>query len=449
MNSHKCHRCTPKRCECSLPNTQLIVPIIEKKKPNIPPRVVKCPDIGKSVTIAGSKCPINKVTSITKLGNKIIVTLNDCTYYEADLSVLDLSSFNLVDKVITKVEVNSETNTLTVTYQDSKTGKTSIEDIKLPEEIYVKAGEFSDKSITFTYNNDETFEVDLDLFYDDVIKDIKTFIDNSITNNDGDIYIAITTKFESLRTDIINLSNTVENNKIKSTELNGSTYTITLDDNSTFQTDFSGLVTADKFVNSGSVLSGNTLRLFFNDSTEVDIDLSSIVVTSNGETILITEGSVTGNTLTLNLSNSTSINVDITNLISDIVNQVTQNIESVVIENATNHVINNILKLGYRINTQDGNYSLTQEDFDGRTLVRMNAATNQTLTITKPDTEDRVGTAVIVRRTGGNVGTLLTFIAGTDVTFNPVDISPLRRIGSSATLVYVGNGVWDVFGELP
>ena len=149
------------------------------------------------------------------------------------------------------------------------------------------------------------------------------------------------------------------------------------------------------------------------------------------------------------MSNNTSIDVDITGLISDIVNQVTNNIESTVIENATNQVINNFLKLGYRINTQDSNYTLVQDDFDGRTVVRMNSASNQTLTVIKPDSEEKIGTVVMVRRSNGNAGTLLTLVAGKGVTLSPVDISPLRRIGSSVSLVYIGNGHWDVFGELP
>ena len=227
------------------------------------------------------------------------------------------------------------------------------------------------------------------------------------------------------------------------------TYTITLKDNTKFDTDFSGLITADKFVNSGAVISGNKLQLSFNDGSNVEIDLSSIVVTSSGETVLITGGSINGNTLTLNLSNNTSIDVDITGLISGIVNQVTNNIESTVIENATNQVINNFLKLGYRINTQDSNYTLVQDDFDGRTIVRMNSASNQTLTAIKPDSEEKIGTVVMVRRSNGNAGTLLTLVAGEGVTLSPRDISPLRRIGSSVSLIYIGNGYWDVFGELP
>lgn len=216
-----------------------------------------------------------------------------------------------------------------------------------------------------------------------------------------------------------------------------------------FSTFFSGLITADKFVNSGAVISGNKLQLSFNDGSSIEIDLSSIVVTSSGETVLITGGSINGNTLTLNLSNNTSIDVDITGLISGIVNQVTKNIESTVIENATNQVINNFLKLGYRINTQNSNYTLVQDDFDGRTIVRMNSASNQTLTVIKPASEEKIGTVVMVRRSNGNAGTLLTLVAGEGVTLSPVDISPLRRIGSSVSLIYIGNGYWDVFGELP
>ena len=386
MNLSKCCKCSYTRCRCDTKSTTL-VPIIEKKKKTV---VTKSCNKSEPSKVTQSKCPTNRIISISRLGDKVVVTLNDCTYYEADLSTIDFSTFSTGSGLtVISVKAKESGNVLEVTYRDINTGEITKEDVIIEGDT----------------------------------QDIENLINN--------------------------LNNKIDANKIKSTELNNGTYTITLKDNTKFDTDFSGLITADKFVNSGAVISGNKLQLSFNDGSIIEIDLSSIVVASSGETVLITGGSINGNILTLNLSNNTSIDVDITGLISGIVNQVTNNIESTVIENATNQVINNFLKLGYRINTQDSNYTLVQDDFDGRTIVRMNSASNQTLTVIKPDSEEKVGTVVMVRRSNGNAGTLLTLVAGEGVTLSPVDISPLRRIGSSVSLIYIGKGHWDVFGELP
>lgn len=387
MNSSKCCKCSYTRCRCDTVKSTTLVPIIEKKKKAV---VTKSCNKSEPSKVTQSKCPTNRIISISRLGDKVVVTLNDCTYYETDLSTIDFSTFSTGSGLtVISVKAKESGNVLEVTYRDINTGEITKEDV--------------------------------------IIKGDTQDIENLINN----------------------LNNKIDASKIKSTELNNGIYTITLKDNTKFNTDFSGLITADKFVNSGAVISGNKLQLSFNDGSNVEIDLSSIVVTSSGETVLITGGSINGNTLTLNLSNGTNIDVDITGLISGIVNQVTNNIESTVIENATNQVINNFLKLGYRINTQDSNYTLVQDDFDGRTIVRMNSASNQTLTVIKPDSEEKIGTVVMVRRSNGNAGTLLTLVAGEGVTLSPVDISPLRRIGSSVSLIYIGNGYWDVFGELP
>ena len=387
MNLSKCCKCSYTRCRCDTVESTTLVPIIEKKKKAVVTKPCNKPEPCKDTK---SKCPTNRIVSISRLGDKVVVTLSDCTYYEADLSTIDFSTFSIGSGLtVISVKAKESGNVLEITYKDINTGEITKEDVII--------------------------EVDT--------QDIENLINN--------------------------LNNKIDASKIKSTELNNGTFTITLEDNTKFDTDLSGLITADKFVNSGAVISGNKLQLNFNDGSSVEIDLSSIVVTSSGETVLITGGSIKGNTLTLNLSNNTSIDVDITDLISGIVNQVTNNIESTVIENATNQVINNFLKLGYRINTQDSNYTLVQDDFDGRTIVRMNSASNQTLTVIKPDSEEKIGTVVMVRRSNGNAGTLLTLVAGEGVTLSPVDISPLRRIGSSVSLIYVGKGYWDVFGELP
>lgn len=137
--------------------------------------------------------------------------------------------------------------------------------------------------------------------------------------------------------------------------------------------------------------------------------------------------------LDLKRSDNTLVSVDFTNTVG-------------VIEDK---IYNRITKTGYRIVTANKDYTLTAADFDGRTVVRGTKVTGQTVTITKPPKEDFVGLTVIIRKVGGNGKNYLTITAGEGVTLTPTDVSPLRRDGSSATLVYIGNGVYDVYGELP
>lgn len=448
MNYHNCRVCcchpcccVPKEPEQKKPLASLTPIITKKSEPKIPvTQVTVCGSGSKQNPIEVTHCPTNKIATISKMGGKVVVTMDDCLYYEAELDTLDLSTLQTNSgKVVVKVDANAD-NSLTVHYRDLKSGADTKEVITLPPEIHITAGSIGkDKnSIVLEMNNGSVVIIDMTLLKEGIISDItntiKQLVDNGLTD---------------IKTLINNLTQKVEQYKIKETTLDPTShvFTIKLNDDETFETDFSSLISADNYVHSGTVLANKTLRLVFKDGTHIDIDLSAIGAASS--TVLPTGGSINGNTLTLNLSNNTSIDVDITGLISGIVNQVTNNIESKVIENATNQVINNFLKLGYRINTQDSNYTLVQDDFDGRTIVRMNSASNQTLTVIKPDSEEKIGTVVMVRRSNGNAGTLLTLVAGNGVTLSPVDISPLRRIGSSVSLIYIGNGYWDVFGELP
>lgn len=104
--------------------------------------------------------------------------------------------------------------------------------------------------------------------------------------------------------------------------------------------------------------------------------------------------------------------------------------------------------MGYTLKTENNHYTTQAADFNGFTIIRANYNGDQTITLTKPD-DSFIGKALIVRKTNGGVGTFVTLKAGAGVTISPADSTPLRRVGSSATLVYTGGGNWDVFGELP
>ena len=240
---------------------------------------------------------------------------------------------------------------------------------------------------------------------------------------------------------------------------------LTNKDNTNIDIDVSGL--SDTKLERGELLNNTTLRLHTSDNGHIDTDLSGLQGTtiSRGEFI-------NGDTLRLHLSNGSHVDTQITlpaQANSPYINSGTlnkrdngywldfkRNDDQFVSIDMTPH-INEIIKIvydkvmdtGYRINTQADDYALVGDDFNGRTLVRADKDGDQTITIAKPPTETFVGKSIILRKTKGAVGTFVNLVAGAGVTLIPDDVTPVRRVGSSVTLVYIGDGVYDVFGELP
>lgn len=113
----------------------------------------------------------------------------------------------------------------------------------------------------------------------------------------------------------------------------------------------------------------------------------------------------------------------------------------------------------YRINNQLDDYTTTEDDYDGRTIIRGiksdvigadggTVTGDQSIVITKPS-DDFIGYSVAIKKAGTSTNAAtLTLVTGEGVTFNPADANVLRRPGSTAVLVYVGNGEFDIFGEL-
>lgn len=95
-------------------------------------------------------------------------------------------------------------------------------------------------------------------------------------------------------------------------------------------------------------------------------------------------------------------------------------------------------------------YTLTQDNFDNHAIIRADGTGRlQTITIPKPS-DDFIKHSIIVRRVndtcevnvvGGEGVQLLP--AGTDGT------TLYRRSGNSVEYVYIGNGIFDAYGELP
>ena len=206
---------------------------------------------------------------------------------------------------------------------------------------------------------------------------------------------------------------------------------VTNKDGSTVDIDVSAL--KDIKIERGEIVNGQIIRLHRSDGKQIDIDASTLVPNSPYIVSGVFVERNGGYWLDFTRNDGTHVNVDMT----DIINKIIQTVFEMV------------MRIGYRINTQAEDYTLVGDDFNGRTIVRADKAGDQTITIPKPTSEDFVGKAIIVRKTNGTAGTFVNLVSGSAVSLLPKDATPVRRVGSSVTLVYVGNGVYDVFGELP
>lgn len=101
----------------------------------------------------------------------------------------------------------------------------------------------------------------------------------------------------------------------------------------------------------------------------------------------------------------------------------------------------------YRLVDQAEDYTLLDADFDGRTIIRATKDGDQIIKIPRPP-EAFKGKSVIVRKVAGGVDTTL-LLQEEGSTLSPPDATMLRRVGSTVTLMYTGDGNWDIYGELP
>lgn len=115
--------------------------------------------------------------------------------------------------------------------------------------------------------------------------------------------------------------------------------------------------------------------------------------------------------------------------------------------NLIKNINSGVAQIQYRINDQAEDYTTTSEDFDGVTLIRCLKETDQAITVTKPD-ESFKGNTLTIRKVGWDETSTVTILPGDGVTLTPSDGNVLRRSGSTVGLLYVGNGVFDIFGEL-
>lgn len=200
----------------------------------------------------------------------------------------------------------------------------------------------------------------------------------------------------------------------------------------------SGGTDNDTYPTGGSVVNDTTIRLDLSDGRHIDIDASAFApssTTSSDSPYIVSavfEERDSGYWLDFTRSDNAKVNVDM----------------SEIIKKAMDTLRSEILGMGYTLKTENNHYTTQTDDFNGFSIIRANRNGDQTITVTKPD-DSFIGKSLIVRKTNGDVGTFVTLKAGDGVTISPADSTPLRRVGSSATLVYTGEGNWDVFGELP
>ena len=293
----------------------------------------------------------------------------------------------------------------------------------------------TDKHLVITLKFGEVFRISK--------QELADFIGN-ITNNSGGITggtltndTTITVNNKDGSTATIDISGLDLGGITGGTLTNDTTITVNNKDGSTATIDISGLDLGDKDTNTypthGEVVNNTTVRIHLNTGGYIDIDASTLA--SKNSPFIVSGVFVSrdgGYWLDFTRNDNTKVNVDMTAIINELVNTLRTQ----------------ILGMGYTLKTENNHYTTQAEDFNGFTIIRANHNGDQTITLTKPD-DSFIGKALIVRKTNGGVGTFVTLKAGGGVTISPADSTPLRRVGSSATLVYTGGGNWDVFGELP
>lgn len=99
----------------------------------------------------------------------------------------------------------------------------------------------------------------------------------------------------------------------------------------------------------------------------------------------------------------------------------------------------------YRIVNKNGNYNVVAADLKGDTIIRCTSGSAATVTLPAIGSGMAIGTVISIRQVGAGV---VTVAAASGVTISPNDSLSLRRVGITATLVYVANNSFDLITEL-
>ena len=104
----------------------------------IEPVITVQPETHKLTVQSDTHCPTEKITHIAKVGDKIVVTMDNCVFYKTKLSKLDIPSFSTINKVVTKIE--SADKGITLTLHNQITGEEKIELVEFKEATTTTAG---------------------------------------------------------------------------------------------------------------------------------------------------------------------------------------------------------------------------------------------------------------------------------------------------------------------
>lgn len=126
---------TCKPCE----EKKVIVQTNKTQSPKqIEPVITVQPEIHKPTVQSDTNCPTEKITHIAKVGNKIVVTMDNCVFHKTKLSKLDIPSFSTINKVVTKIEPADKGIILTL--HNQITGEEETELVEFKEATNTVAG---------------------------------------------------------------------------------------------------------------------------------------------------------------------------------------------------------------------------------------------------------------------------------------------------------------------
>lgn len=118
---------TCKPCE----EKKVIVQTNKTQSPKqIEPVITVQPETHKPTVQSDTHCPTEKITHIAKVGDKIVVTMDNCVFHKTKLSKLDIPSFSTINKVVTKIELADKGITLTLHNQITGEEKTELVEFK-------------------------------------------------------------------------------------------------------------------------------------------------------------------------------------------------------------------------------------------------------------------------------------------------------------------------------
>lgn len=104
----------------------------------IEPVITVQPEIHKPTVQSDTHCPTEKITHIAKVGDNIVVTMDNYVFYKTKLSKLDIPSFSTINKVVTKIE--SADKGITLTLHNQITGEEKIELVEFKKATTTTAG---------------------------------------------------------------------------------------------------------------------------------------------------------------------------------------------------------------------------------------------------------------------------------------------------------------------